>query len=77
MAGEKFRLAAKIDFPHIPFRENGVAEVMAGRINFYFLPLAAAASALTSGKLTMLANARARTRAYHSRQNASDVRLAR
>jgi tripartite-type tricarboxylate transporter receptor subunit TctC len=55
MAGEKFRLAAKIDVRHIPFRENGLAEVMAGRIDFYFLPLAAAASALASGKLNVLA----------------------
>ncbi len=55
MAGEKFRLAAKIDVRHIPFKENGLAEVMAGRIDFYFLPLAAAASALKSGKLTVLA----------------------
>jgi tripartite-type tricarboxylate transporter receptor subunit TctC len=55
MAGEKFRLATKIDVRHIPFRENGLAEVMAGRIDYYFLPLAAAASALTSGKLTVLA----------------------
>jgi tripartite-type tricarboxylate transporter receptor subunit TctC len=55
MAGEKFRLAAKIDVRHIPFRENGLTEVMAGRIDYYFLPLAAAASALASGKLTVLA----------------------
>jgi tripartite-type tricarboxylate transporter receptor subunit TctC len=55
MAGEKFRLATKIDVRHIPFRENGLAEVMAGRIDFYFIPLAAAASALHSGKLTVLA----------------------
>ena len=55
MAGERFRLAAKIDVRHIPFRENGLAEVMAGRIDFYFIPLAAAASALGSGKLTVLA----------------------
>jgi tripartite-type tricarboxylate transporter receptor subunit TctC len=55
MAGEKFRLATKIDVRHIPFRENGLAEVMAGRIDFYFIPLAAAASALHGGKLTVLA----------------------
>ncbi len=54
MAGEKFRLAAHIDVRHIPFRENGLTEVMAGRIDYYFLPLAAAASALKSGKLTAL-----------------------
>lgn len=55
MAGERFRLATKIDVRHIPFRENGLAEVMAGRIDFYFIPLAAAASALGSGKLSVLA----------------------
>lgn len=55
MAGEKFRLATKIDVRHIPFREGGLTEVMAGRIDFYFIPLAAAASMLGSGKLTVLA----------------------
>jgi tripartite-type tricarboxylate transporter receptor subunit TctC len=55
MAGEKFRLAAKIDVRHVPFRENGLTEVMAGRIDYYFIPLAAAASALGTGKLTALA----------------------
>jgi tripartite-type tricarboxylate transporter receptor subunit TctC len=55
MAGEKFRLAAKIDVRHIPFREGGLTEVMAGRIDYYFIPLAAAASALASGKLSVLA----------------------
>ena len=51
MAGEKLRLAAKIDVRHVPFRDNGLTEVMAGRIDYYFIPLAAAASALGSGKL--------------------------
>jgi len=55
MAGERFRLATKIDVRHVPFREGGLTEVMAGRIDYYFLPLAAAASALASGKLTVLA----------------------
>jgi len=55
MAGERFRLATHIDVRHIPFRENGLAEVMAGRIDYYFIPLAAAASALASGKLSVLA----------------------
>jgi tripartite-type tricarboxylate transporter receptor subunit TctC len=55
MAAERFRLAADIDVRHIPFREGGLTEVMAGRIDFYFLPLAAAASALATGKLTVLA----------------------
>src|SRR5580658_2393790 len=48
MAGERFRLATKIDVRHIPFRDNGLTEVMAGRIDFYFIPLAAAAAGLNS-----------------------------
>jgi tripartite-type tricarboxylate transporter receptor subunit TctC len=55
MAGERLRLAANIDVRHVPFRDVGLTEVMAGRIDFYFLPLAAAASALGSGKLNVLA----------------------
>jgi len=55
MAGERFRLATGIDVRHIPFREGGLTEVMAGRIDYYFIPLAAAASALASGKLVPLA----------------------
>jgi len=55
MAAERFRLAAHIDVRHVPFREGGLLEVMAGRIDFYFIPLAAAASALHNDKLTVLA----------------------
>jgi len=55
MAGERLRLAADIDVRHVPFRDQGLTEVMAGRIDYYFIPLAAAASALGSGKLNVLA----------------------
>jgi len=55
MAGERLRLAAKIDVRHVPFRDQGLTEVMAGRIDYYFIPLAAAASALGSGQLSVLA----------------------
>jgi tripartite-type tricarboxylate transporter receptor subunit TctC len=55
MAGERLRLAAKIAVRHVPFKENGLTEVMAGRIDYYFIPLAAAASALGSDKLAVLA----------------------
>jgi tripartite-type tricarboxylate transporter receptor subunit TctC len=55
MAGERLRLAAKIDVRHVPFRDQGLTEVMAGRIDYYFIPLAAAASALGSDKLNILA----------------------
>jgi tripartite-type tricarboxylate transporter receptor subunit TctC len=55
MAAERFRLAAKIDVLHVPAKEGGLLEVMAGRIDFYFLPLAAAAAALKNPNLTVLA----------------------
>ena len=55
MAAERLRLAANIDVRHVPFREGGLTEVMAGRIDFYFIPAAAAASALNSDKLRVLA----------------------
>jgi tripartite-type tricarboxylate transporter receptor subunit TctC len=55
MAAERFRLAANIDVRHIPFREGGLTEVMAGRIDYYFLPLAAAGSVLRNDKVVLLA----------------------
>lgn len=56
MAGEKFRVAAKIAVRHVPFRgAEGLTEVMAGRIDFYFLPIAAAVGMLDSGKVQPLA----------------------
>ncbi len=55
MAAERFRLSAKIDVRHIPFREGALTEVMAGRVDFYALPVAAAASALGNPKLVLLA----------------------
>jgi tripartite-type tricarboxylate transporter receptor subunit TctC len=55
MAGERLRLAADIDVRHVPFRDQGLTEVMAGRIDYYFIPLAAAASVLGSDKLNILA----------------------
>jgi tripartite-type tricarboxylate transporter receptor subunit TctC len=54
MAGERLRLAADIDVRHVPFRDQGLTEVMAGRIDYYFIPLAAAASVLGSDKLNVL-----------------------
>ena len=55
MAAERFRLAANIDVRHIPFREGGLTEVMAGRIDFYFLPIAPALPLIKDGKLVALA----------------------
>jgi tripartite-type tricarboxylate transporter receptor subunit TctC len=56
MAGERLRLAARINVQHIPFRgAEGLAEVMAGRIDYYFIPIAPAAALIADGKLVVLA----------------------
>jgi tripartite-type tricarboxylate transporter receptor subunit TctC len=57
LAAEKFRLAADIKAQHVPFRGpvDALAEVMAGRIDYYFLPLAAAIGHIRSGNVTPLA----------------------
>src|SRR5262249_60837816 len=50
MAGERLRLAAGINVQHIPFRgAEGLAEVMAGSIDFYFVPIAPAGSVISAG----------------------------
>ena len=57
IAAERFRVSAGIVAQHVPFRgpTEALAEVVAGRIDFYFLPLAPALSLVKGGKLTALA----------------------
>jgi tripartite-type tricarboxylate transporter receptor subunit TctC len=56
IAGERFRLAAGLDVQHIPFRgPEALNELMAGRIDFYFIPLAPAVGLVTQGKVLPLA----------------------
>jgi tripartite-type tricarboxylate transporter receptor subunit TctC len=57
MAAEQFRSAAGFKAQHVPFRgpTEAFSEIMAGRIQFYFLPLAPALSLVKSGKLHALA----------------------
>jgi tripartite-type tricarboxylate transporter receptor subunit TctC len=57
MAAERLRLAAGIDVQHIPFRGpvEAFTEVMSGRIDYYFLPIAPALPHITDGKLNALA----------------------
>jgi tripartite-type tricarboxylate transporter receptor subunit TctC len=55
MAAERLRLAAGINVQHIPFRgAEGMAEVMAGRIDFYFVPIAPAVPVIADGKVAVL-----------------------
>ncbi len=57
MAAERFRLATGIKAQHVPFRGpvEAFTEVMAGRIDFYFLPIAPALPVIQNGKVVALA----------------------
>jgi tripartite-type tricarboxylate transporter receptor subunit TctC len=57
LAAERFRLAAGFEGLHVPFRgpAEALGEVLAGRVDFYFLPLAPALPMLRDGKLIALA----------------------
>jgi tripartite-type tricarboxylate transporter receptor subunit TctC len=56
MAAERLRLAAGLNVQHIPFRgAEGLTELMAGRIDFYFVPIAPAISLIEQGKVVALA----------------------
>ena len=57
MAAERLRLAAGIKVQHIPFRGpvEAFTEVMAGRIDYYFLPIAPALPVIGDGKVMALA----------------------
>ena len=57
MAAERFRVSAGFTAQHIPFRgpAEAFAEVMAGRIDFYFLPIAPALPVVADGTLVALA----------------------
>jgi tripartite-type tricarboxylate transporter receptor subunit TctC len=57
MAAERLRLAAGITAQHVPFRGpvEALTEVVAGRIDYYFLPIAPALPLIGEGKLAALA----------------------
>lgn len=57
LAAERFRLAADFKAQHVPFRgpNEALTDVVAGRVDFYFLPLAPALPMLQEGKLIALA----------------------
>jgi tripartite-type tricarboxylate transporter receptor subunit TctC len=56
-AGERLKLAAGINVQHIPFRGpvEAFTEVMTGRVDFYYLPLAPALPHIRDGKVVALA----------------------
>jgi tripartite-type tricarboxylate transporter receptor subunit TctC len=57
LAAEKFNVAAGIKAQHIPFKGpvEALTEVMAGRIDYYFLPIAPALALIRDGKVAALA----------------------
>ena len=59
---EKFKLAAKIEATNIPFKGSGeaVTEVMSGRVDYYFSPIAPVIGQIRNGQLVPLAVGSAR-----------------
>lgn len=57
LSAEKFNIAAGIKAQHIPFKGpvEALTEVMAGRIDYYFLPIAAAMNHIKAGNVVPLA----------------------
>jgi tripartite-type tricarboxylate transporter receptor subunit TctC len=57
LAAERFRLATGIEVRHIPFRGpvEAFTEVIAGRLDFYFLPIAPALPNIKANKVVALA----------------------
>src|SRR3954467_5248330 len=57
LAAEKFNVAAGIKAQHIPFKGpvEALTEVMAGRIDYYFLPISPALPLIQNGQVVALA----------------------
>jgi tripartite-type tricarboxylate transporter receptor subunit TctC len=57
LAAERFRVSAGFTAQHVPFRGpvEALTEVMTGRIDFYFLPVAPALPLINDGKVVALA----------------------
>jgi tripartite-type tricarboxylate transporter receptor subunit TctC len=57
MNGEQFKLAAKLDMVHVPYKGTPEAlnDTMTGRVQFFFSPITAAVPLVKSGRLTALA----------------------
>lgn len=54
---ERFRLAGKFEAQHVPFKgaPDALREIVADRIDFYFVPLAPARGLINDGKLAAIA----------------------
>lgn len=56
ISAEKFRLAAGIEATHVPYRGGSevIADILGGRIDFYFCPLATALPLIREGQVKAL-----------------------
>lgn len=56
ISAEKFRLAAGIEATHVPYRGGAevITDILGGRIDFYFCPLATALPLIQSGQVRAL-----------------------
>jgi tripartite-type tricarboxylate transporter receptor subunit TctC len=56
ISAEKFRLAAGIEATHVPYRGGSevIADILGGRIDFYFCPLATALPLIRDGRVRAL-----------------------
>ncbi len=56
ISAEKFRLAAGIEATHVPYRGGAevIADILGGRIDFYFCPLATALPLIKEGRVRAL-----------------------
>lgn len=56
ISSEKFRLAAGIEAAHVPYRGGSevITDILGGRIDFYFCPLATALPLIKDGKVRAL-----------------------
>src|SRR5471030_1085677 len=56
ISGEKFRLATGIEATHVPYRGGAevIADILGGRIDFYFCPLATALPLIRDGRVHAL-----------------------
>jgi tripartite-type tricarboxylate transporter receptor subunit TctC len=54
---EKFKLMAKVDMTHVPYKGSAeaLADVVGGRVEFYFAPVSTMQSQLQAGKIRALA----------------------
>jgi tripartite-type tricarboxylate transporter receptor subunit TctC len=56
-AGERFRVAADVNVRHVPYRGpvEALTDLMAGRVDFYFVPIPPAQPLIKQGKVVALA----------------------